>query len=68
MTDYSKWPSEEWIQEACMNDCEVKYESYNEWWDNHTTGISRLIRKLFIGDYIGSQITWEEYEAWEKQQ
>lgn len=59
------WPTEEWIQQACLNDCTVKYNSYEEWWDSNSSGISRLIRKLFIQDYLGRRISWEEYEAHE---
>lgn len=55
------WPSEEWIQQACLDDCLRKYDSYDEWWENHTTGISSLIRKLFIEDYLGRKVSWEEY-------
>lgn len=58
-----KWPTEEWIQQACLNDCTVKYASYDEWWDDHSSGVSKLVRKLVIGDYLGRPITWEEYEA-----
>lgn len=28
------WPTEEMIQQACLDDCTVKYRDYNEWWDN----------------------------------
>ena len=62
------WPTEEMIQQACLDDCTVKYNSYGEWWDDHSSGVSRLIRKLFVGDYIGREITWEEYHEWESQQ
>lgn len=59
------WPTEEMIQQACLDDCTVKYDSYHEWWDSLSSGTSRMIRKLFVGDYIGRQIDWEEYEQWE---
>jgi len=59
------WPTEEMIQQACLDDCTVKYRDYNEWWDNHSSGVSRLIRKLFVEDYVGRLVTWEEYYEWE---
>lgn len=60
--DSKPWPTEEQIQQACLNDCTVKYSSYEEWWNNCSSGVSRLIRKLIIEDHIGEKITWEDYE------
>lgn len=57
------WPTEDWIRQACLDDCTVKYASYADWWDSHTTGISRLIRKLCIEEYLGHKVSWEEYEG-----
>jgi hypothetical protein len=63
VNDITEWPTEEWIQQAVLDDCTVKYASYDDWWDNHTSGISRLVRKLFVEDFVGRQISWEDYEA-----
>ena len=56
------WPSEEWIRQACLDDCRVKYDSYEEWWETYSSGMSRLLRKILIEDYVGHRITWEDYE------
>lgn len=63
MSNTTNWPTEAWIQQACLDDCTVKYDSYHDWWDDTSSGVSRLIRKLCIEGYVGRQINWEEYEA-----
>lgn len=62
MTNHINWPSEAWVQQACLDDDTVEYPSYEEWWDSHSSGVSRLIRKLCIEDYLGYTVSWEEYE------
>ena len=44
-------PTEEMIQSACLHQSGEKYDSYDEWWESHTTGISRLIRELEVSAY-----------------
>jgi hypothetical protein len=44
-------PTEEMIQAACLNQCTVKYSSYYEWRNNHSSGISERIRDMVISDY-----------------
>ncbi len=56
------WPSEETLRQACLDDCLVKYDNYDEWWNSQSSGVSRLIRKLFVEDLIGFKIDWETYE------
>lgn len=56
------WPTEDWVRQACLDDCLVKYNSYEDWWDENSSGVSRLIRKLCIEDYLGFKVSWEDYE------
>ena len=44
-------PTEAMIQSACLHQSGEKYDSYDEWWESHTTGISRLIRELEVSAY-----------------
>lgn len=60
--DTSKWPTEDWVQQTCLDDCLIKYDNYEAWWDSHSSGVSRLIRKLLIEDYVGHKISWDEYD------
>ena len=54
-------PTEEMIRQACLDDSLVKYDSYEEWWDNHSSGVSRLIRKMIVEEFLGYKIDWEYY-------
>jgi len=57
------WPAEVEVQVLCLEQCIVHFDTYEDWWNSHTSGVSRLIRKLVIEEHIGRKITWEEYEV-----
>lgn len=44
-------PTEAMIRAACLNQCDEKYASYEEWCDSHTSGIVERIRNYLIADY-----------------
>lgn len=52
-------PTEEWIQAACLADCQTKFETYQDWWNSMLSGTSRHIRELLVDDYkkIVSSVT-----------
>lgn len=54
------WPTEVEVQVLCLQQSIVHFDTYEEWWQSHSSGISRLIRKLVIEEYLGRIITWEE--------
>ena len=45
-------PTEEMIQAACMQQSLEKFDTYQDWWNSHSSGVSERIRKMLIGDYV----------------
>lgn len=41
-----KEPTEVMIQAACLSQCAEIFETYDEWWDSHSSGVSRAIREI----------------------
>lgn len=44
-------PTEEMIRAACLAQSTHEYDSYEEWADNHSSGIVERIRTMIIHDY-----------------
>lgn len=44
-------PTEEMIRGACLAQSSEKYESYESWWDDHSSGVSERIRSILVKDY-----------------
>lgn len=45
-------PTEEMIRAACLNQATLgNYATYEDWWNDHSSGISEKIRSYVAGDY-----------------
>lgn len=46
-----KDPTEEMIRAGCLAQSAEHYDSYEAWWDDHSSGVSDRIRALLVKDY-----------------
>jgi len=44
-------PTEEMIQQGCMTQARDEHATYEDWWNTHSSGVSRIIRDLIAKDY-----------------
>lgn len=44
-------PTEAMIQAACLHQSREKFDSYDAWWNSHSSGVSERIRNLLVDDY-----------------
>ena len=55
-------PTEEMIQQGCMAQARDEHATYEDWWNTHSSGVSRIIRDLIAKDYRAMIAAAPEYQ------